>query len=177
MSSFFFFYKPWYIEYKRSSATLWVMITFYQNLKDVWVMINFIRTFEEVCVMINFINNSKEGLSVVLSSSPYSCTSEIRIIWMINDEFPHLNWPLSFFLSKKNVGILMFQKYKLRSSSIWYQMCNDTVKMVSHLRKQVPTYKKSSSSQFNLQIFADFFFTKMSMLANNLKCVIFLLRL
>lgn len=52
-------------------------------------------------------------------------------------------------------------------------MCNDTVKMVSHLRKQVPTYKKSSSSQFNLQIFADFFFTKMSMLANNLKCVIF----
>lgn len=73
---------------------------FIKILKEVWVMINFIRTFEEVCVMNNFINNFKEGLSVVLSSIPYSCTSEIRIIWMINDEFTHLNWPLSFCFIK-----------------------------------------------------------------------------
>lgn len=64
-------------------------------------MINFIRPFEEVCVIINFINKFKEGLSVVLSSIPYSCTSEIRIIWMINDEFTHSKWPLSIFIKDK----------------------------------------------------------------------------
>lgn len=59
-------------------------------------------------------------------------------------------------------------------------MCNVTGKMVSHLRKQEQTSPNLWKIESQLIQFADscrYFFTKMSMLASNLKCVIFLLRL